>query len=85
MGTPPALVLSLLKYNMKTGLAVCCPITSQLKGYPFEVQIEGKKIQGAVLSDHLKILDWRSRKTKFIERASEEVVKDCSLKISALF
>jgi mRNA interferase MazF len=85
MGTRPALVLSRLKYNKKTGLAVCCPITSQLKGYPFEVQIEGKKIQGAVLSDHLKNLDWKSRKAKFIERASEEVVKDCSLKISALF
>lgn len=84
MGARPALVLSPLKYNKKTGLAVCCPITSQVKGYPFEVQLTGKKIQGAVLSDHLKNLDWKSRKAKFIEKASEDVVKDCSLKISAL-
>ncbi len=84
MGSRPALVLSPEKYNKKTGLAVCCPITSNVKGYPFEVAISGKKINGAVLSDHLKNLDWKVRKAKFIEKASKEVVEQCSMKISAL-
>lgn len=84
IGTRPALVLSPEKYNKKTGLAVCCPITSNLKGYPFEVNISGKKIRGVVLSDHLKNLDWKVRKVKFIEKASKEVVEQCSMKISAL-
>lgn len=84
MGTRPALVLSPEKYNKKTGLAVCCPITSNIKGYPFEVNISGKKINGAVLSDHLKNLDWKVRKVKYIEKASKEVVEQCSMKISAL-
>ena len=84
MGTRPALVLSPEKYNKKTGLAVCCPITSNIKGYPFEVVFSGKKIKGAVLADHLKILDWKVRKAKFIEKASADVVNQCSQKISAL-
>jgi mRNA interferase MazF len=84
MGTRPALVLSPEKYNKKTGLAVCCPITSNIKGYPFEVIVSGKKINGAILSDHLKNLDWKVRKAKFIEKASKEVVEQCSMKISAL-
>ena len=84
MGTRPALVLSPEKYNKKTGLAVCCPITSNVKGYPFEVNISGKKINGVILSDHLKNLDWKVRKAKFIEKASKEVVQECSMKISAL-
>ena len=84
MGTRPALVLSPEKYNKKTGLAVCCPITSNVKGYPFEVNISGKKINGAVLSDHIKNLDWKIRKAKFIEKASKEVIDQCSMKISAL-
>lgn len=84
MGTRPALVLSPEKYNKKTGLAVCCPITSNEKGYPFEVNISGKKISGVVLSDHLKNLDWKVRKAKFIEKASKQVVEQCSMKISAL-
>jgi mRNA interferase MazF len=83
-GTRPALVLSPEKYNKKTGLAICCPITSHIKGYPFEVVFSGKKIKGAVLSDHLKNLDWKVRKAKFIEKASDEVVSQCSLKISAV-
>jgi mRNA interferase MazF len=73
-----------LAYNKKTGLSVCCPITSNIKGYPFEVLITGKKINGAVLSDHLKNLDWKIRKAKFIEKASASVMDECKAKISAL-
>ena len=65
-------------------LAVCCPITSNIKGYPFEVVVSGQKIKGAVFSDHLKNLDWKIRKAKFVEKASDDVVTQCSLKISVL-
>ncbi len=83
-GTRPALVISPILYNRKTGLAVCCPITSSIKNYPFEVKVTGKKIIGVVLSDHLKNLDWKVRKARFIEKASKAVVSECIVKISTL-
>ncbi len=65
-GHRPALVLSPKAYNGKVGLAILCPITSQVKGYPFEVLIpEGLEINGAILSDQVKSLDWRARKAEF--------------------
>lgn len=84
MGVRPALVLSPEKYNKKTGLAVCCPITSHMKGYPFEVVLSGKKMKGVVLADHLKNLDWKARKARFIEKAAKSVIEECTAKISAL-
>lgn len=61
-GRRPALVLSPETYNAKTGLAVMCPITNQVKGYPFEVPLpDGLCIAGVVLSDQVKSLDWRAR------------------------
>jgi mRNA interferase MazF len=66
-GRRPALVLSPAAYNDKTGLAILCPLTSQVKGYPFEVLIpEGMKISGAVLADQVKSLDWRVRQAEWI-------------------
>jgi mRNA interferase MazF len=69
-GQRPAIVLSPSKYNSKTGLLIVCPITSKFKGYPFEVQINGEKINGVVLSDQVKNLDWKTRNAIFIEKAS---------------
>ena len=70
-----ALVLSPKSYNGKVGLALFCPLTSKVKGYPFEVKLpEGYAVSGVVLSDQLKSLDWRSRKAKFIERISPDVM-----------
>jgi mRNA interferase MazF len=83
-GTRPALVISPRQYNEKTHLAICCPITSQIKGYPFETLVQGKKINGAALCDHLKNLDWKTRKAKFIEKAQDTVISECTAKISAL-
>ena len=61
-GRRPAVVLSPRAYNQKAGLAILCPITSQVKGYPFEVVIPaGLPITGAILSDQVKSLDWRAR------------------------
>jgi mRNA interferase MazF len=65
-GRRPALVLSPGAYNSKVGLAILCPITSQVKGYPFEVPLpSGLPVQGVVLSDQVKSLDWRSRSAEF--------------------
>ena len=83
-GKRPAIIISPLEYNKKTGLAVCCPITSNIKGYPFEVEVSGKKINGAILSDHLKNLDWKAREIKFIEKAKNHVLDEVVSKISAL-
>ena len=61
-GRRPALVLSPKAYNQKVGLALLCPITSQVKGYPFETAIPpGLKVSGVVLADHVKNMDWRVR------------------------
>jgi mRNA interferase MazF len=67
----PALILSPKEYNLH-GLAIACPITSKIKGYPFEVSIVNNKINGAVLADHIRNLDWKERKAKFITKASNE-------------
>ena len=84
-GKRPALVLSPLKYNERVGLALCCPITSRVKGYPFEVSLDQtKSIKGVVLSDQIKSLDWRARNAQFIERATSQVVTQTLSKIRLL-
>ena len=73
-GRRPALVLSPASYNGKVGLALFCPITSQIKGYPFEIPISaGLAVSGVVLSDQIKSLDWRARQAEFICRLPEDV------------
>lgn len=74
-GKRPAIVLSPSKYNRKTGLLITCPITSKIKGYPFEVAVEGNKISGVVLSDQVKNFDWKTRKAVFIEKASNVILQ----------
>jgi len=74
-GRRPALVISPKTYNGKVGLALFCPITSKIKGYPFEVLLpDGCSVGGVVLSDQLKSLDWRTEKVKFIERISLDLM-----------
>jgi mRNA interferase MazF len=66
-GRRPAVILSPQAYNAKVGLALLCPITSQVKGYPFEVAIPaGLPVAGVILSDHIKSLDWRTRKAEWV-------------------
>ena len=70
-GWRPALVLSPKAYNGRVGLTLFCPIISQVKGYPFEVQIpEGFPITGVILSDQVKSFDWRARKAELSVQAS---------------
>ena len=84
-GRRPALVISPKAYNQKVGLALLCPITTRIKGYPFEVLLpEGSKASGAVLSDQVKSLDWRVRKAKLITEAPKETVREVLAKILAL-
>ena len=66
-GRRSAVILSPADYNSKAGLALLCPITKQIKGYPFEVVIPpGQEVSGAVLSDQIKSLDWQARKAKLL-------------------
>ena len=66
-GKRPALVLSHENYNKVVGLGIFCPITSKVKGYPFEVALpENIEIQGVILSDQVKSFDWRQRNAEFI-------------------
>jgi len=84
-GHRPGLVLSPGSYNRKTGLALICPITSQGKGYPFECSLPaGLKIQGFVLSDQLRCLDWRDRKAAFIAKVPGDVLDEATAKATAL-
>ena len=76
-GRRPALVLSPKAYNARAGLALACPITSQVKGYPFEVVVpDGLEISGAVLCDHVKSLDWMERRAVFVVKAPPAVLMD---------
>src|SRR5437016_10419429 len=77
-GRRPALVLSPANYNGRSGLALACPITSQIKRYPFEVVLpkNSSGIQGAILADHIKSLDWQSRRTQRAGRAAPEVIAE---------
>ena len=84
-GHRPALVISPRAYNQKVGLALVCPITTQVKGYPFEVKVPpGLKAKGAVLCDQLKSLDWRARKAKRFGALPDEVLAEVTARILAL-
>ncbi|HEX5043721.1 MAG TPA: endoribonuclease MazF [Candidatus Polarisedimenticolaceae bacterium] len=84
-GRRPALVLSPKEYNGKVGLALCCPITSHAKGYPFEVALpESLGIRGVVLCDQIKSLDWRGRRARRITSVPDEVMHDVTGRVLAL-
>ncbi|MFQ5829972.1 MAG: endoribonuclease MazF [Candidatus Methylomirabilia bacterium] len=84
-GHRPALVISPRSYNRRVGLALCCPVTSQVKAYPFEVLLpKGLGVEGAVLSDQMKSLDWRVRKAKRIGSVPTDVLQETVGKILAL-
>src|SRR3972149_3922410 len=81
-GRRPAVVLSPSAYNKKVGLAILCPITNQVKGYPFEVALpEGLEVTGVILSDQVKSLDWKVRQAELISRLPGEVVLEVLLKL----
>ena len=84
-GRRPALVLSPSNYNGRVGLALLCPITSQVKGYPFEVPLPvGLPVTGVVGADQVKSLDWRRRKASRIGAIPEEVVAEVVRRLQTL-
>ena len=84
-GRRPALILSPRSYNAKARLAIACPISSHVKGYPFEVPLpSGGKISGVVLADHVKNLDWKARRVAFEAKARADIVTDVRERLRVL-
>jgi mRNA interferase MazF len=86
-GRRPAFVVSPASYNRRVGLALFCPVTSHVKGYPFEVLVSedlGLGVVGAVLADQLKSLDWKARRARPIGRAPASVASEVLAKIQIL-
>jgi mRNA interferase MazF len=84
-GRRPAVVLSPESYNDKVGLAILCPVTSQVKDYPFEVLIPaGLPLKGAILSDQVKSLDWRTRNAELICSLPDATISEVLQKLETL-
>lgn len=84
-GRRPALVLSPEAYNSKVGLALLCPVTSQVKGYPFEVHLpKGHPVSGVVLADQVKSLDWKARRATFCCAVPKETAQEVLNKLGTL-
>ncbi len=85
-GRRPAVVLTPQQYNRKSGLAILCPITGQVKGYPFEVRLPaGLPVTGAILSDQVKSLDWRARSARLICTLPPITMSEALAKLTTLF
>lgn len=80
----PALVISPHSYNLATGLGLFMPITSKIKGYPFEVVIDKGKIKGAILCDQIRSLDWNARKIKFVTQLPSVMLEEVLVKFRFL-
>jgi mRNA interferase MazF len=84
-GRRPALILSPATYNQISSLALACPVTRQRKGYPFEVLLpQGISINGVILVDHIKSLDWRARQAELITKLSEDTIREVAEKLRTL-
>lgn len=84
-GRRPAVILSPRVYNQRSELAVVCPITSKVKGRMFEVAVpSGRRIEGVVLANHLKSLDWKERKAQFAGKLDEETLAEIQERIRPL-
>ena len=82
-GHRPALVLSPLRYNEKRGMMICCPMTSRIKGYAFEVVVS-RNPPSVILADQLKSIDWRARQAAKKSHVSAEILADVQAKIRIL-
>jgi mRNA interferase MazF len=84
-GRRPAVILSPAAYNGRVGLAILCPITNQIKGYPFEVVLPaGLAVSGAILSDQVKSLDWHARNASFICTLPAAMIAEVLQKLTTL-
>jgi mRNA interferase MazF len=82
-GHRPALVLSPERYNRLRGMIICCPLTTRIKGYPFEVAVAGDP-PSVILADQIKSLNWRARRAVRKDRATPQVLAEVDAKIRAL-
>jgi mRNA interferase MazF len=84
-GRRPALVLTSKEYNDKTSLAIVCPITSQIKKFPFVILLPHDiTIKGVVLTDQVKSMDWRARQAEYAETLAPDVVEKVQEKLRLL-
>ena len=84
-GKRPALVISPKIYNEKTSLFICVPITSKIKGYPFEVAIpQDLEVKGVILSDQIKSLDYKVREATFICKLPQHTLQEVKKRIALL-
>ena len=84
-GRRPAVVVSPETYNGRVGLALCCPITSKRKGYPFEVGIpDGLAVHGVILADQVKSLDWRARNAERLASLPPSAMTEVTRKLATL-
>ena len=83
-GRRPALVLSPRLYNQRASLALMCPVTSQVKGYPFEVPVSAGGVTGVILADHVKSVDWRARRAKKISRVAPTTLNEVLARLAPL-
>jgi mRNA interferase MazF len=84
-GRRPALVLTPASFNRRVGLAVVCPITSRVKGYPFEVGLRGAgEVTGVILVDQLRSIDWRARQAEPAGKAPADVMTEVVAKLRPL-
>ena len=84
-GWRPALVISPAPYNRASSLALVCPVTSRVRGYPFEVVLpQGVDVGGVVLADQLRSLDWRARRARFAGRAPAAVLREVLARLEPL-
>jgi mRNA interferase MazF len=84
-GQRPAVIVSPAEYNRKVGLCLCCPITSRVKGYPFELELpQGLEVAGAVLCDQVKSVDWKARRARRIASLPAVAVREVQARILVL-
>lgn len=84
MGKRPALILSPGTFNKKILLAMAAPITSRVRGHGFEVPVSGRKVEGVVLCQQVKMIDFTERGLQFVEKASKEIVSEALARVRAI-
>ena len=84
-GRRPALVLSPKVYNARSGLLLACPITNQVKGYPFEVAVPpAAGVTGVILADHLRSVDWKARCAERLGHCATETMEEVRARLAPL-
>lgn len=84
-GRRPALIISNHTFNKHVGLCVACPITNTNRNFPFHLQLDSSNLSGFVMCEQVRSIDFRARKVKFIEKASDELMQKALGIVGAIF